>query len=204
MAPLAISSHSGTYSFNGPLPPAKESLDQSSEKKPSSSRSGTAEDHIRKSGRAEDTVSLSEQELAQVRQLAARDREVRAHEAAHAAVAARYASHTSFTRQRGPDGRSYAVGGEVSLDTTPVAGDPQATLEKAQTIRAAALAPLHPSSTDRNVAARASRMAADAQTEILNAKKTATSSASSPASSTTAILASDQPTPVDKALDIYG
>jgi len=45
--------------------------------------------------------------------LKARDREVRAHEAAHTAAAGSLAKGgPSFTFQRGSDGRLYAVGGE--------------------------------------------------------------------------------------------
>jgi len=55
----------------------------------------------------------------------------------------------------------------VSIDASAVPGDPEATLRKAQTVRAAALAPAEPSSQDRAVAAQAAQMAASAQAEIL-------------------------------------
>ena len=55
-------------------------------------------------------------EQEQTQELAARDREVRAHEQAHASVAGQYAKGISYTYQRGPDGVSYAVGGEVQID----------------------------------------------------------------------------------------
>jgi len=99
-------------------------------------------------------------------ELSHRDREVRAHEAAHAAVGGRYAGAPSLTYSRGPDGRSYATGGEVAIDTAPVSGDPLATLQKASIIRAAALAPAQPSAQDLRVASRAGAMAAQAQSEI--------------------------------------
>ncbi|MEE4244192.1 MAG: putative metalloprotease CJM1_0395 family protein, partial [Kangiellaceae bacterium] len=66
------------------------------------------------------------QEQSEVQELAARDREVRAHEASHAGVGGKYAGAPSYTYQRGPDGRQYAVAGEVSIDTSTVAGDPAA------------------------------------------------------------------------------
>jgi hypothetical protein len=72
----------------------------------------------------------------------------------------------SYSYQRGPDGAQYAIGGEVSIDTSKVAGDPNATLQKAQQIQAAALAPTQPSSQDRTVAARAAKMAIEAKAEI--------------------------------------
>ena len=45
----------------------------------------------------------------------------------------------------GPDGQRYAIGGEVPIDLSAVPGNPQATLQKALTIRRAALAPTDPS-----------------------------------------------------------
>jgi len=102
-----------------------------------------------------------------LRQLRDRDREVRAHEAAHAAAGAGLVrSGPSFSYQTGPDGRSYAVGGEIQLDVSPVANDPQATLNKASQIRAAALAPANPSSQDIRVASNANQLAARARVDL--------------------------------------
>ena len=109
---------------------------------------------------------LSEQELKQLTELKARDREVRAHEAAHQAVGGQYAGAMSFTYQRGPDGAQYAVGGEVSIDLSPVQGDPQATIEKMRVVRAAAMAPAEPSGQDRAVAAQAMQIMLQAQSEL--------------------------------------
>lgn len=98
--------------------------------------------------------------------LKARDRQVRAHEAAHLAAAGGLArGGASFTTTRGPDGQSYATGGEVSIDAT-AADTPTATLAKAQQIQAAALAPADPSPQDRSVAAAAVTMAARARREL--------------------------------------
>lgn len=112
-----------------------------------------------------DVVQLSA-EARELAELVKRDRDVRTHEAAHAAVGGPYAGSPSLTYKSGPDGRSYAVGGEVSIDLSPVAGDPRATIEKAQTVRAAALAPVQPSAQDMRVAARAMQMAAQAYAEL--------------------------------------
>ncbi|WP_303620985.1 putative metalloprotease CJM1_0395 family protein, partial [Methylogaea oryzae] len=71
----------------------------------------------------------------------------------------------SFSYERGPDGQQYAVGGEVSIDTSPVPNDPEATARKAEQIRRAALAPANPSGQDISVAAAASQMQAQAQAE---------------------------------------
>ena len=107
----------------------------------------------------------SEQEIAVIRDLATRDREVRAHEQAHASVGGQYAGAASFTYQRGPNGVSYAVGGEVSI-SAPSGGDAQSRLQAAEQIKRAALAPANPSAQDRQVAAQASQTATQARAEI--------------------------------------
>lgn len=110
---------------------------------------------------------LSEEEQEVVDELQARDREVRAHEQAHLAAAGPYAKGgPTYTYEEGPDGQQYAVGGEVSIDTSPVSGDPEATIQKAQVVRAAALAPAEPSAQDRAVAAAATKMEIQARQEL--------------------------------------
>ena len=99
-------------------------------------------------------------------ELKARDREVRAHEAAHQAVGGQYAGSISYVYERGADGAQYAVGGEVSISTSPVGGDPQATIDKMRVVRAAALAPAEPSPQDRAVAAEAMQLMLQAQAEL--------------------------------------
>lgn len=117
------------------------------------------------------STELTEAEKQQVQQLKQRDRQVRAHEQAHAAAAGSLANGApSYEYQRGPDGRQYAVGGSVSIDTSPVSGDPQATLLKAQQIQRAALAPAEPSAQDRAIAADAAAMAAEARAELAKQK----------------------------------
>lgn len=111
---------------------------------------------------------LSVEEHKVVQELKAIDREVRSHEAAHMAAAGGLAKGgASYSFQRGPDGQQYAIGGEVSIDVSSVAGDPQATLQKANAIISAALAPAQPSTQDRAVAAQAAQMAAEARIEII-------------------------------------
>lgn len=109
---------------------------------------------------------LTEEEQEVVEELRARDAEVRRHEQAHAAAGGQYAGSPTYSYQTGPDGRRYAVGGSVSIDTAPVKGDPEATIRKAQQIKAAANAPAEPSSQDRRVAAQAEALAQQAQAEI--------------------------------------
>ena len=58
---------------------------------------------------------------------------------AHITAGGRYiTSGANFTYKRGPDGRSYAVGGEISIDTAPIPGDPQATIQKMRQVKSAA------------------------------------------------------------------
>lgn len=115
------------------------------------------------SGRTEEELKAEQK---QIQDLAARDREVRAHEQAHAAVAGQYAGSPTYSFVRGPDGVSYAVGGSVEVDTSPIPGDPEATLRKAQQLRRAANAPAEPSSQDGRVAAQAAKMELEARAEL--------------------------------------
>lgn len=112
------------------------------------------------------TTSLSEEALALVDQLKARDTEVRQHEQAHLAASGGLAtSGASYTYQRGPNGVNYAIGGEVNIDTAP-GSTPQETIQRAQTIEAAALAPAQPSGQDRAVAAAAQQMENQARAQL--------------------------------------
>lgn len=112
-----------------------------------------------------------QQDAEQIKELKARDTEVRIHEQTHAAVGGQYAGSPSYEYQRGPDGTNYAVGGEVQIDVAEIEGDPQATIEKMQTVRAAALAPAEPSGADRAIAADATQKLAAAQAELANTDK---------------------------------
>ncbi|MFT6221406.1 MAG: hypothetical protein ACJA0C_000809 [Candidatus Endobugula sp.] len=101
-----------------------------------------------------------------IQSLSTLDREVRNHERAHAAVGGQYAGAPSYEYERGPDGVNYAVSGEVPI-STGATSDPQMTIEKAQIIRRAALAPAEPSAQDRKVAAEATQMEAEARVDIV-------------------------------------
>lgn len=108
-----------------------------------------------------------QQEQQEIRELKARDQEVKTHEQAHAAVGGRYAGAPGYTYELGPDGKQYAVGGEVQIDISPIPGDPQATVQKMQQVRAAALAPAEPSAADRRIAAEAAQRQIQAQAELV-------------------------------------
>jgi hypothetical protein len=117
-------------------------------------------------GQSEDPVQLSDKAKALLRSLQARDQQVRAHEQAHLAASGGLAiSGASYTYQKGPDGVSYAVGGEVTIDVSP-GRTPEETIARAATIRTAALAPADPSGQDRAVAAAASQMEQQAYVQL--------------------------------------
>ncbi len=107
--------------------------------------------------RAEQSDQRSPDELRLIDELRSRDTEVRQHEAAHQAAGGALAGGASFTYQRGPDGKSYAVGGEVPIDLS-TGRTPDETIQRARQVRAAALAPAQPSSQDLHVAAEASAL----------------------------------------------
>ena len=129
---------------------------------------GAQSGNVRKAPPASATdQGLSQEELEQLTELKALDQEVRAHEAAHQAAGGQHAGAVSFTYERGPDGVNYAVAGEVSVDVSPVSGDPAATIDKMRVVRAAALAPSEPSAQDRAVAAQAMQTLLQAQSELI-------------------------------------
>lgn len=113
---------------------------------------------------------LSDEEQAQVAKLKQIDAKVRAHERAHAAVGGAHAGAPSYTYTRGPDGQMYATGGEVAIDIS-AESDPEATLQKAAQVAAAALAPADPSGQDRAVAAAAAQLRLEALAQIREQKR---------------------------------
>lgn len=113
-----------------------------------------------------DGETLTQAERLQVAELELVDTKVRAHEMAHLAAAGSYATGgANFQYAKGPDGKQYAVGGEVGIDTGKES-TPEATISKMQTVRAAALAPADPSPQDQKVAARASLVITEASQEL--------------------------------------
>lgn len=142
---------------------------------PTAAGSSSARDPavINHAGKTEKTSAASSPEKAdkaeaeQIRKLKARDAEVRAHEQAHAATGGAFAGAPSYEFQRGPDGHNYAVGGEVPIDVSAIAGDPRATIRKMQQVQRAALAPPDPSGADRAIASTASAMILAARRELI-------------------------------------
>ena len=176
------------FANNTPLSGAGQADAQSSEKNPFSLNSTSDE----KDGESATSVKpdLTPDQQRKMEQLKSRDRAVRAHEAAHMAAAAGLVrSGASFSYQTGPDGQRYAVGGEVSIDTSSVANNPEATLAKASQIQAAALAPADPSAQDRAVAASAARMAMEARIQLAQQQLQSMSGESQPINAVSAVSA---------------
>ena len=156
-----------------------------------SSADGDSQENSESSVRPE----LAKEDQAAVDELKSRDQEVRVHEQAHLSAAGGYAtSGARFTFETGPDGKRYAVGGEVSIDTSTVPDDPEATIRKMQTVRKAALAPMNPSAADRAIAAEASATAAQARAELLQQNK-ATLRSTTDENGQTSIVKNDQKEP---------
>jgi len=112
-------------------------------------------------------TELSQEEKDLVNELKSIDQKVRAHEQAHLSAAAGLsASAPSYSYTKGPDGLNYVVGGEVSIDASPIDGDPKATIIKMQQVQAAALAPSDPSGQDQSVASAAGQQISQSQAEL--------------------------------------
>lgn len=120
----------------------------------------------KRSNRPSQEQELSESDRRKIEKLRETDQRVRRHEEAHrAAAGSLHRGGPTYTYETGPDGKRYAVAGSVQIDTSP-GRTPQETIQKAAQIRRAALAPPDPSSTDRSVAAKASRMEESARRAI--------------------------------------
>jgi len=115
---------------------------------------------------------LSDAEEREVKALKEIDARVKAHEQAHIAAGGNLVrGGASFSYKRGPDGRDYAVAGEVKIDASPDPNNPEATIRKMQQVRRAALAPVDPSPQDRKVAMEATLIENQANMELAQQRK---------------------------------
>lgn len=136
----------------------------------SSSLASTTETVTEPTASASAIVTLTEEEQRIVDKMQARDAEVREHEMAHiAAGAGLQISGPTYDYETGPDKQRYAIGGEVQIDVSP-GRTPEETVDKAERIRAAALAPPEPSVQDLKVAAQAAQMGIEARRELSRAE----------------------------------
>ena len=146
--------------------PAKTSDPSNQEQPPPSMSAARETETAQRAEPVRTTTKLTPEQEAEVRELQRRDAEVRAHEQAHASVGGQYAGSPTYETTRGPDNRTYAVGGEVEIDLSPVPGDPAATIEKMAVVKRAALAPMEPSAQDRRVAQKADQLRIEAEREL--------------------------------------
>jgi len=125
----------------------------------------------KKSGEEEDSkYEISEEDKRKIEELKKIDKRVHTHEQAHLSAAGGYArGGASYDYVTGPDGNRYANAGHVNIDTGKEK-TPEATIRKASVIQKAALAPADPSPADKQIAASAAKMAADAQKELSEEK----------------------------------
>jgi len=125
------------------------------------------------------------------------DREVRAHEQAHLSAAGAYATGgASFQFTTGPDGAAYAVAGEVGIDASSER-TPEATIQKMQVVRAAALAPADPSPQDMAVAAAAGATESAARSQLAKQQAAEMEQKSNEADESRAALGSKPSEPID-------
>lgn len=111
------------------------------------------------------TDELNEDEKKVVRDLQSRDSEVKAHEAAHQAAGGGMTGAASYSYQQGPDGKMYAIVGEVSISMKS-GSSPEENVRNARQIIAAAMAPGNPSPQDYSVASSAKVMEMKALQQI--------------------------------------
>ena len=98
--------------------------------------------------------NYDEQDFARVlEKFKTKDAEVKSHEQAHATIG-HTTSPISYNFQEGPDGKIYAVGGSVKLDTS-IPDDPKAAAFKLDLLQKAASAPAETSSADNMIASQA-------------------------------------------------
>jgi len=92
------------------------------------------------------------------------DTHVKNHEAAHKAAGGEFAGSASYSYTIGPDGKKYAVAGEVPI-AIKKGKTPEETMANMEKVKAAALAPADPSPQDLKVAATASTIENQAKME---------------------------------------
>ena len=174
-----------SWTLTGVLKPAFRDDHSATEAAPKQARgsSGKSNDQVSLSSEAKKLGTLSDlawyktdadltdEQRREIVELEKMDKHVRAHEQAHLSAAGGVAiGPPHFEYQTGPDGKRYANGGEVQLDTSPVPGDPGATIKKEEQVERAASAPVDPSLQDRRVAARAAALVQQAQAELAQKK----------------------------------
>ncbi|WP_457644251.1 putative metalloprotease CJM1_0395 family protein [Persephonella sp.] len=100
-----------------------------------------------------------------INQLKITEQKVKAHEMAHKIAGGDLTGPVQYKYTKGPDGKLYITGGEVPIRIKE-GKTPEETIQIAQKIKKAALAPANPSPQDRAVAAKASILEMKARMEL--------------------------------------
>ena len=144
--------------IKGTLPQATSNPSTTSSQSSSSAQQTTAA--------ATTSKELTPEQQRQVADLKRIEANVIAHEQAHMAVGRDLVtSGPSYSYTYGPDGKPYAIGGEVNIDTSPEQ-KPEANISKGEHIVETALAPRDPSTQDYRVAAVGTQMADEGRVEL--------------------------------------
>lgn len=151
-------------------PLALSARDQSESEETEADSVRTSRQALEEAERRGELNTQERQRLERIQELSQRDREVRQHEMAHKAVAGQYAGPIRYEYAQGPDGRRYAIAGEVPLDLSP-APTAEETIAKMEQIRRAAMVPSEPSPADRRIAAEATQLILDARAEVLRQQR---------------------------------
>jgi hypothetical protein len=144
---------------DGALPRDRVTLSGEARARAENGQDGGAKDGKARTGTARKLTARQQREVLELQQS---DTHVRQHEAAHQAAGGSLTGGATFSYQQGPDGRSYAVGGEVPVSLR-VGRTPEETISNARQARRAALAPADPSPQDLAVAAQATQLELSAQ-----------------------------------------
>ncbi len=117
---------------------------------------------------SQELTAAQQRQVARLQQI---ERDVIAHEQAH--IAAGHGLITSgpnYTYTYGPDGKRYAIGGEVGIDTA-AERKAEANIDKGIRIQAAALAPKDPSAQDYQVAAVGEQLETQGRTDLIQEQR---------------------------------
>ncbi len=116
-------------------------------------------------------TDLSEEEKRELQVLKEEDKRVRTHEQAHKRAGGKYAGQIHYEFESGPDGQKYAVAGHTEINNAEIPNSPEKNIQKMEKIIKAALAPMSPSTTDRQIAAEARQNKMESQAELRKEKQ---------------------------------
>jgi hypothetical protein len=128
---------------------------------------GRKEDPKDKENKSKNSKKITPEQEKEISELEKRDHEVKTHENAHKSAGGSLVhGAAAYSYTTGPDGKQYAIGGEVKIDMSYDAQNPRETIQKMEQVKRAALAPAEPSAQDRSVASAASDIEQQAGSEI--------------------------------------